>query len=340
MENLADFKALMARPKKVAIVMHFKPDADALGSALGLAGFLTKSNHLVTVVSPSDYPDFLNWMPGNEHVLAVVQGSPNSLKKAEQAFAEAEVIFCLDFNSPKRIEVLEDALRKSTAVKVMIDHHLEPEDFADFKFWSVQSASTAGLIYELIELLDATNRMDANIANCLYAGLMTDTGNFRHNNTHAREFEIAAALVRAGASPHDVAREIYDTNSLERLQLIGFALSQKLTVLPDFKTAYLTITHDELKQFNSRPGDTEGLVNYGLSIKGVRMSVLIYDRGDEIKMSFRSLGQFSVNELARQHFSGGGHRNAAGGKSPLSLEATLQKLLELLPTYKLKLNQD
>ena len=173
--------------------------------------------------------------------------------------------------------------------------------------------------------------------NCLYAGVMTDTGGFRHSNTRQTEFLIASELTRLGANPSEVAKQIYDTNSLARLKLTGFVLSQKLQVLPDFSTAYITLTSRELKQFGSQTGDTEGFVNYGLSIKGIRLSVLMYDRKEEIKLSFRSLGDFSVNELAKKHFEGGGHRNAAGGTSKLSLEDTLQKFLGILPEYKAQL---
>lgn len=341
MEKIASFKSLVAQPQKVVIVTHFKPDADALGSSLGLAGYLKKKGHQVQVITPSDYPDFLEWMPGNKEVLAVSKegtvSTNSSYVKACDHLTKADIIFCLDFSSLKRINDLEDPVRKAGAVKVMIDHHLEPENFAQFEFWDVQSASTAGLIWELIDRLGDASMIDADMANCLYAGLMTDTGGFRHNNTHQREFHIAARLLEAGANPHEVAKKIYDTNSIERLRLTGFVLSQKLNVLPEFRTAYITLSRDELKQYGAQTGDTEGLVNYGLSIKNVRLSVLMYDRGDEIKLSLRSLGNFSVNEMARAHFEGGGHKNASGGSTHLTLKQTLEKFLALLPDYKEKL---
>ena len=340
MTNFETFKQLMATAKKVVIVTHFKPDADALGSSLGLAGFLIKLGHQVQVITPSDYPDFLAWMPGNKSILAVSKDSPQTLSKAADSITSAEVIFCLDFSSLSRIHDLGDLVRHAPGKKVMIDHHLEPEDFAFFRKWNVLSASTAGLIFELIEDWNRKDLIDENIANCLYAGLMTDTGGFRHNNTTHREFQIASELVSLGANPHEVAKNIYDTNSLERLRLTGYVLSQKLIVLPEYRTAYMTLTAEELKRFNAATGDTEGLVNYGLSIKGVKMSVLMYDRREEIKLSFRSLGDFSVNELARKHFDGGGHRNASGGQSKLSLDETLKKLLTILPDYQTELNKD
>jgi phosphoesterase RecJ-like protein len=337
MKNLEVFKSLISQPKRVVITTHFKPDADALGSSLGLAGFLRKKNHQVSVVTPSDYPDFLAWMPGNSSVLALSNQHPANEQKAAALIQHAEIIFCLDFSSLGRINSLGEMIKKSGAKKVLIDHHLEPEAFADFEQWNTASASTAGLIFELIEELGEKDLIDKDIATCLYSGVMTDTGGFRHNNTRQREFLIASELVRHGADPHKIAQQIYDTNSLERLRLTGYVLSQKLVVLPEYRTAYMTLSQEELKNYGAQTGDTEGLVNYGLSIKGVTMSVLMYDRKEEIKLSFRSLGDFSVNELARKHFEGGGHRNASGGSSKLSLEDTLKKLLAVLPEYQSQL---
>jgi len=340
MKNILEFKVLMDRPQKAVIVTHFKPDADALGSSLGLAGFLKKKGHQVTVITPSDYPAFLSWMPGNEGVLALSAGSPEPARKAKVLIAAADIIFCLDFSSLKRIEELEDAVREAPGIKVLIDHHLEPDGFADFEQWDGEAASTAGLVFQLIDQLGEKKLIDANIANCLYAGVMTDTGGFRHSNTRQTEFLIASELTGLGANPSYVAKQIYDTNSFERLRLTGYVLSQKLQVLPEFHTAYITLTSNELKQFCSQTGDTEGLVNYGLSIKGIKLSVLMYDRKEEIKISFRSLGDFSVNEMARKYFEGGGHRNASGGTSKLSLEETLQKFLKILPEYMPQLAKD
>lgn len=334
MKNLAEFRQLLAQPKNAVIVTHFKPDADALGSSLGLSAYLKLKGHRVTVIAPSDYPDFLSWMPGNSEVFVNDKNVPQKVATSADLIAKADVIFCLDFSSLNRIDVLEKPVRESAAVKVLIDHHLEPENFAQFDLWNVKSASTAGLIFELIEVLGDKHLINADMANCLYAGLMTDTGGFRHNNTRQQEFQIASELVKAGANPHEVAKSIYDTNSLERLRLTGYVLSEKLKVLPEFNAAYITLTSKELREFGSQTGDTEGLVNYGLSIKNIKLSVLIYDRGDEVKLSFRSLGLFSVNELARKHFEGGGHRNAAGGNSKQSLEKTIEKFLAILPEYK------
>ena len=249
MKNIEAFKALIHSPARMVIVTHFKPDADALGSSLGLAGFLKKKGHQVTVITPSDYPAFLSWMPGNKEVVALVHESNEPEKRAMAAIASADIVFCLDFSSLKRIASLEGPIRTAPGKKVLIDHHLEPEHFAEFEQWDAHAASTAGLVFQLIEQLGEKDLVDEDIANCLYAGVMTDTGGFRHSNTTQTEFLIASELTGLGANPSDVAKQIYDTNSLERLKLIGFVLSKKLQVIPEFHTAYITLTSDELRQF-------------------------------------------------------------------------------------------
>ncbi len=315
--------------------MHPKPDADALGSTLALSAYLTKKGHSVTPISPTDYPNFLNWLPGNQNVLVFQKERP---QPAETAIATADLIFCLDFNTLSRIFELGELVARSNAKKVLIDHHLEPERFADFEAWDPTAASTAELVYQVIHDLGDDADIDQDIAECLYAGLMTDTGGFRHSNTSQKVFRVAAELVAHGAEPAKISKLIYDTNTLERLRLMGFVLAEKLQVLPEFSTSYIVLASDELKKFSSQTGDTEGLVNYGLSVKGVSMSVLIHQRKDGIKLSFRSFGRFNVNDFARKYFGGGGHKNAAGGQSDLTLEETLKKFLDLLPAYKEELN--
>lgn len=337
MKNLEKFKAQLSASQSVVIITHFKPDADALGSSLGLMGFLKKKGLDPKVITPSDYPSFLNWMPGNNQVLALSKDSHEPEKQALELIATADFIFCLDFSSLKRINVLEEMVRTSNAKKVLIDHHLEPEHFADFEQWDGEAASTAGLIFDLIEELGEKELIDADIANCLYAGVMTDTGGFRHSNTTQKEFMIAADLVSRGASPSLVSKNIYDNNSIERLRLTGFVLSEKLEIFPEYRTALIMISWDELQKHGVRTGDTEGFVNYGLSVEGIVLSVLMYDRKEEIKMSFRSIGDFSVNEMAKKYFFGGGHKNASGGTSDTSLKETRKRFLEILPLYKEKL---
>ena len=337
MQNFSSFKDLLNKPAKVVIVTHQKPDADALGSSLGLAGYLRKKGHKVNVITPTDYPAFLDWMKGNDEVIIYEKGGQ---KEATRLIAESEIIFCLDFSALSRINNLGEKVRASKAVKVLIDHHLDPEDFADYVEWSIEAASTAELFYALIVQSGDQDLIDKDIAACLYAGVMTDTGSFRHSNTTHNVLFTAAKLVGHGANPAKIAKLIYDTNSLERLNFLGFALSERLTVLEEFNTAIFAISKSDLKKFNSKTGDTEGLVNYALSIEGIQFAAVIIDRSEDVKLSFRSIGDFSVNDFAGKHFEGGGHKNAAGGKSSLSFAETIEKFKGLLPLYKneLKIN--
>jgi len=334
MQDLQAFKELLNTPRNIIIVTHHRPDADALGSSLGLSGFLKKKGHQVTVISPSEYPVFLNWMKGNDEVLIYDKSKQHSI---DQLIKKADMIFCLDFSNLHRINELGEHIAQSEAKKVLIDHHLDPEDFATFKIWSVEAAATAELIYELIAELGETKLIDQDIAEALYAGIMTDTGSFQHSNTTQNVHRITASLIELGADTHKVARLIYDSNSLDRLRFIGFALSQRLEVLEEFNVALFAISKEDLSRFSSKTGDTEGLVNYALSMHGIVLAALIIDRGELIKISFRSVGDFPANELAQKYFDGGGHRNAAGGRSKLSLEKTVSKFKNLLPSYKSKL---
>ncbi len=337
MQNIRAFKEFLSVPRKVVIITHFKPDADALGSALGLSGYLGKDDHAVTVITPSDYPDFLTWMPGNDNVVIFTR---DKVETCEKLIVSADLVVCVDFSSLKRINELGEMVAKSNAKTALIDHHLEPEKFADFEQWDDTAASTAELVYALIIELQGESKVDADVANCLYAGLMTDTGSFRHSNTTRKVFETAAALVGHGADPARVSKLIYDTNTLERMRLMGFVLNERLNVIPEFRTAYIALRMEDLKRYSSQTGDTEGLVNFGLSIKNIKLAVLISERKDHVKLSFRSLGNFSVNDMARKHFDGGGHKNAAGGQATLSFDETLKKFLRLLPEYESQLLSD
>lgn len=335
MQDLQAFKELLSSPKKIVITTHTKPDADALGSSLAWAGYLRKKNHQVHVITPTDYPRFLAWMPGNDDVIIFNNGQE---KRSAQLVNEADIICCLDFSSLKRINELGDIVRDATACKVLIDHHLEPEHFADFEWWDTKAAATAQLIYELI--VDMGDKQDVNveIGECIYAGIMTDTGSFRHPSTTHKVHLISAELIELGVETNKIHRLVYDNNTEAKLRFLGFALLQKLVVLPEYRTAYFAITADELQRYHSQTGDTEGLVNYALSIENIVMAAVLIERIESnvrtVKMSFRSTGEFSVNDFARKYFDGGGHRNAAGGKSDLKLDQTIQKFLSLLVEHK------
>ena len=321
--------------KKIVITTHQKPDADALGSSLGLANILKKKGHEVLVISPTDYPDFLKWMKGNDEVL-VYNEKINA--QVNESIDSADLVFCLDFNTLSRIDPLGEMVRASKARKMLIDHHLEPEQFADFSRWSTEAAATCELVYELIVDMGWVDDIDNDIANCLYSGIMTDTGNFKHPNVTRNVFDICGDLVGHGCDTAYVARMIYDTNTVDRLHLMGYALSEKLVIMPEFNTAYISLTHEEMRSFNFKTGDTEGLVNYALSIKGINVAALFTEQPDKVKISFRSVGDISVNQLARENFSGGGHRNAAGGQSEASLQDTIDLFKSVLQNNMEKLN--
>lgn len=330
---MQDFDAihdLIEKPQTVLITTHLNPDADAMGSSLGLAGYLKKKGHHVTVIVPTEYPENLYWLGGNEEVIVFEE---KKRVEISQLFEQTDVIFCLDFSAINRIRDLEPLVRQSRAKKVMIDHHLEPESFADYAYWDTKAAATAQLIFQLIDRFGDKNLVDVPMAECLYAGIMTDTGSFRHANTTGDVHRVVAELIDIGIEVSPIHRRIYDNVSVDKLRFTGYALSEKLVVLPEYRFAYITITDAELKRFRSKMGDTEGLVNQALAVEGVIMAAILIDRGDEVKMSFRSVGDFSVRDLASQHFSGGGHKNAAGGRTTLTLKETEEKLLSVLPAY-------
>lgn len=336
-DNLEEFRSLLSNPKQIVITTHQNPDADALGSALGMWGYLKKKGHSPTVITPTDYPDFLKWMSGEETVINFEDYSRQD--EAKRLINEAEVIFCLDFSALNRIKDMENYVKNAPATKILIDHHQQPEDFATYVFWNEHAAATCEIIYQLIEHLGETNLIDKSIAECLYAGLMTDTGSFRFDATDKEVHRVAGELLEKGIEVNKLHRKIFDSNSFERVQLLGYLLS-KIKYLPEYNVAYFTVSKEELEQFNSKNGDTEGIVNYGLSINGVKMAAIFVEKGDLIKISFRSVDDFSVSELSRNHFGGGGHHNAAGGKSLLSLKETEEKFLNLLELYKNQLSNN
>lgn len=330
MQNLAALKEILSLPCRIVITTHVKPDADALGSSLGLAGFLLKLGHQVSVITPTNYPEFLHWMEGNENVIIFNEGNE---QKSAYLVDNADLIFCLDFSSLDRIERLGSMVRDSQAPKALIDHHLNPENFAEFVLWSTDAAATSELIFDLIEQLDEKEKITKGMAEALYAGIMTDTGNFKHPSTSPRVHTIVAELMELGADVSKVSNLIYDNNSLDRIKLLGFALLERLYVDHNSQTAYFVLSLEDQNRFNYQTGDTEGLVNYALSIKGINMAAILIEKEDIVKMSFRSVGDFSVNEFARQYFNGGGHKNAAGGRSEEGLEATVEKFRELITKH-------
>ena len=335
-KNIESVKSLLqSGTKKIAITTHHKPDGDALGSSLGLYHYLIQLGHEVQVISPTDYPDFLWWMPANETVLEFEKKESQCKKCIENA----DIIFCLDFNHLNRINQMGEFVRNAKATKVLIDHHLNPEGFEDATFADTRAVATAELVYDFIVWMGDAEKINLACASCLYAGIITDSASFRFNSTTPEVHRIAADLLSRGVKPYDIYESIYDTNKLNRLQFLGYCLSNKLIVLEEYNTAYMAISRDELKRFSISTGDTEGLVNYPLSIKGVKMACLIIDRTERVKLSLRSKGDIAVNEICAKYFEGGGHKNASGGHSMKTLEETVQIFLSALPEWKEKLKQ-
>ncbi|MFY7909800.1 MAG: DHH family phosphoesterase [Emticicia sp.] len=330
-QKLALFNEFLSSPKQIVITTHQNPDADALGSSLGLSAYLKKKGHNPVIITPTDYPDFLRWMSGESEV---INFESDRQALAKELITNADMIFCLDFSALNRIKGMEEFVKQSAAKKVLIDHHQQPENFADFVYWNESAAATCELIYELIEKLGDKELIDIPAAECLYAGLVTDTGSFRFDSTSEEVHRIAGELISIGVHPNKVHRKIFDSNSFERTKFLGFVLGEKLTYLPEYNVAYMAISKEELSRFSSKNGDTEGVVNYGLSIKGVVMAAIFTEKEDMIRISLRSVDDFSVSEFSRTHFNGGGHKNAAGGRSHESLEKTVEKFLALLPQYK------
>lgn len=327
-------KALLSKPKNIVIVTHWSPDGDAMGSSLGLYNYLIQKKHKVQVITPNDYPSFLNWLPGNKKVIDFSVNAKAAVSKVEKA----DFIFCLDFNSLKRIDLLGQEIAKSLVSKMIIDHHLQPEDFADFLLHDIKASSTCELIYDFIELLGDKKKITKAVADCLYTGIMTDTGSFRYPSTTAKTHRVVAELIGAGAQNGEIHRWVYDNNTESRLKLLGHCLSEKLNVIDEYGAAYFSLGQADLEKFNYKKGDTEGIVNYPLSIKAVQFSAFFVERDGIIKISFRSKGKFDVNKFARNHFNGGGHANAAGGMSNLSLKETIAKFIEALPAYRKQLS--
>lgn len=336
MLELASLKELLAELKHIVITTHPKPDGDAMGSSLGLYNYLIQKGHQVRVIAPTDYPTFLQWLPNNPEVLIFTEKPEVS----KQFVAEADFIFCLDFNSLARINELGNFVRESKAKKVMIDHHLEPESFDDYRHWTINACSTAQLVYDfIVSIMGDKQLINKDVATCLYTGIMTDTGSFRFPTTTAEVHHIVADLINCGAENSKIHQLVYDNFSENRLRFLGHCLLNKLEVLYEYNSAIIVITKAELDQYKISTGDTEGIVNYALSINGIRLAVLIIERPDQVKLSLRSTGTFPANEICKKYFNGGGHRNAAGGFSAEKIEAVREKFNVILPEYKTLLSQ-
>lgn len=335
MQNFEELKSLLSEPKRIVLLPHRNPDGDAIGSTLAMRLYLSKLGHSCEVISPNDFPKFLKWMEGAKDIQIAEYNPGHSRRTIEKA----ELIFLLDFNTTARIDEVGEWLDRSEAPKVLIDHHQEPDQF-DFMYSDVEMPATCQMVYKFIEAMGHLDLIDVSLAECIYTGILTDTGGFRYRTTSAETHRIVANLLEKGLNLDKIYNEVYDNQSVGRLKLLGVTLDS-LIALPDYRTAYMKLTRAEQADYGMQKGDTEGFVNYGLGINNNVLSVFFIEdqQHDFIKISFRSKGGFDVNQFARKHFNGGGHISAAGGRSDLGMEETIEKFVKILEGYKQKLEE-
>ncbi len=324
-------RVLLSVPRRIAIITHYNPDADALGGSLGLWRVLRSMGHDACVCLPNTPPANLHWMPGYEEAIPF----DKEPEKSQRTIRESDVLFCLDFNRPDRVGGLEQALREARE-RVLIDHHRDPDAFARISFSDVSACATSQMIHDILVAADWQKHMDTDAATCLYAGIVMDSGSFRFSSTTPHTLEVAADLMRAGAVPEKIHSAILDDNSEDRMRLLGFALSERMIVDRELGMALITLSRSDLDRHHFKPGDTEGFVNQGLSIRGMRLAAFIVERPDVVKLSLRSKGNLPVNEFLAEHFSGGGHANAAGGQSTEPLKAVVDRFLREIPAFLVK----
>ncbi len=332
--QISSFKSWLKPQSSILITNHQNPDGDAVGSATALSGVLQKLGYSVQMIMPNDYAENLKWMP----LAHSVRFYESDTAFATAQIAASDIIIHLDYNSLKRSGPMEKALASSQAKKMVIDHHQQPENFADILISDTSMSSTCEMVYHFLAALNWTEHLDKHLAEALYTGIATDTGNFRFSSTAPATHQVAVQLLALGVESQKVASRVYDSNAPSRFKLLGRALDS-MEVLAYYHAAIISLSEKDLEECGFNKGDTEGFVNYGLSLQGIELSAFICPRDGILKMSFRSKTNFDVNSFARKHFNGGGHRNAAGGGSELSLEATITKFKEILPDYAAELKE-
>ncbi len=321
---------LLSQPKNIALVSHKNPDGDTISTALAMMHYLRIKGHDVSVLVPNQYPEFYNWLPGSQEFIIFDKNAALVRKKIEKA----DLIFCLDFNRMNRTGNMASDLLKANAIKIVIDHHIEPSEEFKYYFTTVDTSSTGELVYEFIEAQGDKHLVNKEIALTLYTAIMTDTGSFSYSCDHGRTYEIVADLIDKGIEPSIVHKLVYDTFTENRLRLLGFAISERMLVWNNLHTAVIYLDKKDLDKFDYHVGDTEGVVNYPLSMGGINLSILLSEKDRLVRISFRSKGKFNVNNLATEHFEGGGHKNAAGGTSSLTMPQTIEKLIKVIALYK------
>ena len=313
----------------IVIITHVGPDGDAMGASLGLWHFLMTIEKTPQVIVPTPFPNFLAWMPGANKTLVYKFDK----EKADEHIQKADLIFLLDFNAASRMDKMADAVLASKARKVMIDHHRQPENIANIIISYPEISSTSELIFRLICRMGHFSDINLGCAECIYTGMMTDTGGFTYNSNHEEIYSIIYELIKLGVDKDDIYRRVYNTFSADRMRLMGYCLYKKMKIYPEYQAALITLTQRELHEFNYDNGDAEGFVNIPLSIEGINFTVFMREDPDKIKVSLRSQGSFPTNKFAAEIFGGGGHLNASGGESFTSLDEAVRKFEEALPLY-------
>ncbi len=328
MEGINEIKKLLDIPRDITILSHRNPDGDALGSSLAVKLYLEKSGHTARVIFPSEFPAIYTFLPQTDDIIIY----DFEKEKVEKILQKTEVIFFLDFSGLDRIDKVGELVLDSKAVKIHIDHHIDPEPFADYVLWDTESSSTSELVYDFFEFMDGNKYVDGKIAECLMTGIITDTGSFKYSTT-SKTFLTVSELMKYNFDLNGLQNKIYNSLTEKQIRLLGFALNKRMEILPEYHAGIIYLKKQDYAKFEIQRGDTEGLVNYLLMIKNVWIAALITEQPKIIKISLRSKGNISVQEIARDNFNGGGHKNAAGGHAYAKLDSVINKFKSILPFY-------
>lgn len=328
-KSIKDLAELLSKPHNVLLVSHINPDGDAIGSTMGMYHFLQKTGHNVKAMVPNAFPDFLAWLPGTKNIIVFQENN----KAGKEAIEKADLIFCIDFNDFKRLKEISPLLEAAPAKKILIDHHPNPPENYEIMIHDMDVSSTAELVYTYIKESGHHECLDENIGTCIYCGIMTDTGCFSFNSSTPGTFYAVADLLSCGINKDMIFDQVYNNFSYQRMKLMGYCLNEKMVTIPDLHTAYISLTTDEMNKYQFKTGDSEGFVNLPFSIKGIQIAVLFTEKKENIRISMRSKGDFPVNEICQKYFSGGGHKNASGGESNLSLTETIEKFEQVILSY-------
>ncbi len=333
-KEIEKLKDLLTVPCKITVISHYNPDGDAIGSLMALYHYLKMKGHEVWAMTPNDFPGFLSWMNASDKIVVAFK----HLNKAVKIISESDIIICVDFNDADRLKNIGKELQLSKAVKALIDHHPEQGGLFSIKIVDIHASATSELIYKYIVEAGDRKLIDKNIAECIFAGIMTDTGCFSFNSSKPETYKIIADLLTTGINKDKIYNLVYDNFSFQRMKLLGYCLNEKMVLLPGLHAAYISLTKDELDKYNFVPGDSEGFVNLPFSISGIHIAALFTEKKDHVRISMRSRGGFAVNEFCEKYFEGGGHKNAAGGESKLSMKETIEKFEKHLELYRNEIN--